>query len=129
MLLVSMSGIVEENAVELFHHYGFNLPSSFLCKISTPFKENNSVAVFQFTFHIFVPLAHLWFIRLQGYFSILRARRCSDLYLLIRPPRRVLVFGREIIDISGFIRSPPKSAVYIAHSLPLGGVGRDFTFI
>ena len=30
MLLVSRSGLVEENAVELFHHYGAYLASSFL---------------------------------------------------------------------------------------------------
>ena len=30
MLLVSMSGLVEENAVEMFRYYGAHLSSSFL---------------------------------------------------------------------------------------------------
>ena len=30
MLLVSRSGLVEEDAVEVFHYYGFHLSSSFL---------------------------------------------------------------------------------------------------
>ena len=29
MLLVSWFGLVEENAVEVFHHYGVHLPSFF----------------------------------------------------------------------------------------------------
>ena len=37
-----------------------------LCKISSPFGENRSVLVFAFSFHIFMPLANFWFIRLQG---------------------------------------------------------------
>ena len=30
MLLVSRSGLVEDDAVEVFHYYGFHLSSSFL---------------------------------------------------------------------------------------------------
>ena len=30
MLLVSRSGLVEEDAVQVFHYYGFHLSSSFL---------------------------------------------------------------------------------------------------
>ena len=33
MLLVSKSGLVEENAVEVFHHYGVHLSSSLLMQI------------------------------------------------------------------------------------------------
>ena len=33
MLLVSRSGLVEENAVEVFHHYGVHLSSSLLMQI------------------------------------------------------------------------------------------------
>ena len=40
-----------------------------------------------------------------------------------------MTLGRGIILISEFISSPPTLAVYdVAHSLPLGGVGRDFPF-
>jgi hypothetical protein len=67
MLLVSRSGLMEEDAVEVFHHYGFHLSSSFLMyNFKFFFMENNIVAVFPFPFHIFMPLANLQFIRLQG---------------------------------------------------------------
>ena len=42
LLLVSRFGLGEENAVEVFHHYGVHLSSSFLCKISDP-KYNESL--------------------------------------------------------------------------------------
>ena len=58
MLLDSRSLIVEENAVEVFHHYGVHLSSSFL-------MENKNVVVLQFPLHIFMPLANSWFIHLQ----------------------------------------------------------------
>ena len=46
-------------------HYNLILPKekpSFL----NPYRENNDVIVFLFPFHIFMPLANLWLIRLQG---------------------------------------------------------------
>ena len=53
----------------------------------------------------------------------------ADLYKLIRSQRRSLATGRRRIRISGFIRFPSTLAVYgLAHSLPLGGVDRDFPF-
>ena len=36
-----------------------------LRKIASPFRENNNVVVFLFPFHIFMPLANLWFIQQQ----------------------------------------------------------------
>ena len=88
------------------------------------FRENNNVVVFPIPFHIFMPLANLWLIRLRGQFSILRTRSCPDLYPLIRPPKRPLALGRGRILIPGFVRSPPTLAVQdVAHSLPRGGVG------
>ena len=66
MLLVSRSGLVEEDAVEVFHYYGFHLIYSFLMYNFKSFRENNNVVVFPFPFHIFMPLANLWFFRLQG---------------------------------------------------------------
>ena len=76
-----------------------------------------------------MPFANLWFIHLQGWFSILRSGSCPDLYPLIRPPRRSLALGRWRILIPGFIHLPPLLAVYnIFHSLPLGGTGRGFPF-
>jgi hypothetical protein len=57
-----------------------------------------------------------------------KERSFPDLYPLIRLYRRPLPLGRERILISGFIQSPPISAIYdLVHSLPLG-VGRDFPF-
>jgi hypothetical protein len=95
----------------------------------SPFRENNNVIVFPISFHIFMPLANLWLIHLQGQFPILRTRSCPDLYPLIHPPKRPLTLGRERILIPGFIRSPPTLAVYdVARSLPRGGVGRGFPF-
>ena len=57
MLLVSRSGLVEEDAVEVFYHYGVHLSSSFLMYNFKSFRENNNVVVFPFPFHIFMPLA------------------------------------------------------------------------
>jgi hypothetical protein len=60
---------------------------------------------------------------------MLRTRSCADLYLLIHPLGRLLALGRWEILILGFIWFPPMLAIYdIAHSLPLGGVGRFFPF-
>ena len=96
----------------------FTCPLLSCCKISSPFKENDNVAVFQFPFHIFVSLANLWFI-------ILRTRSCPDLCPLIR--RRLLALG---ILIPGFIRSLPMLAVYdVVYSLPVGSASSDFLFI
>ena len=63
MLLVSKSGLVGGNAVGMFHHYCFDL---LLLNISSIFMENNNVVAFLFPFHISMPLANLWLIRLQG---------------------------------------------------------------
>ena len=72
-------------------------------------------------FHIFISLPNLWFIRLQGYFPILWTRSFTDIYPLIRPPRRLLALDRGIIRIPGFIRSPISLAVYgVAQYLLLG---------
>jgi hypothetical protein len=106
----------------------FTFPHLSWCKISSPFMENNNVVVLRFSFHIFMLLANLRFIRLQGYFPILRTKSRSDLYPLISPPRRPMALGRGRIHIPGFIQFPPTLAVYDVHSLPLGGVGRDFPF-
>ena len=66
MLLVSRSGLVEQDAVKVFHYYGFHLSSSFLMYNFKSFQGNNNVVVFPFPFQIFMQLANLWFIRLQG---------------------------------------------------------------
>jgi hypothetical protein len=66
MLLVSRFELVEEDAVEVFHYCGFHLSSFFLMYNFMNFRENNNVVVFPFPFHIFLPLANLWFIRSQG---------------------------------------------------------------
>ena len=95
----------------------------------SPFRENNNVVVFPILFHIFMPLANLWLIRLQGQFPILRIISYPDLYPLNRPPKRSLALGRGRILIPGFICPPPKFAANdVAHCLPLGGVGRGFPF-
>ena len=123
MLYVRRSGLVEENAVEVFLHYiVFTCPVLSWCKISGPFRENINVIVLPVSFHIFMLLVNFWFIRLT-------ARSCPDLYPFICPPGRLLALGREGILVLGFIRSTPMLAIYdVAHSSPLGGVGRDFFF-
>ena len=103
LLLVSRSGFMEQDALEVFHYYGFHLYSSFL---SSPFRENNNEEVFPFPSHIFMPLANLWFIRHQGLFPILRTRNCSDLYPLIHFPGNPLAFGRGRILIPGSLLVP-----------------------
>ena len=47
------------------------------------FRKNYNLVVFPMHFHIFMPLANWWLIRLQGQFPILRTRSCPDLYPLI----------------------------------------------
>ena len=87
------------------------------------------MVVFLCPFHMFMPLSNLWYIRLQGYFPILRARNFPGLYPLVLPPIRLLTFGRGRILIPALIRSLPTVAVYdVARSLPLGGASREFTF-
>ena len=44
----------------------FTSPLLSWCTISSLFKENNNVVVLPFPFHIFIPLANLWFIRLRA---------------------------------------------------------------
>ena len=115
MLLVR-SALVEEDGAEVFHHYFVHLSCSFLSEF-----QNNNVTVYPFPYHIFMPLANVWFICLR-IFSKPKSKFPWTLYPLIRPPRRLLALARGRILIPGFIRSPPTLAVYdFAHSLPLGG--------
>jgi hypothetical protein len=83
------------------------------------------VAVFQFSFHIFMPLANFCLCAFKDSFLSLRIRS----YPLIRPPKRTFAVDRTRIFIPGFIRSPATLAVYdVELFLPLGGVDRDFPF-
>ena len=66
MLRVDRSGLVEEDAATCSITMVFTCPILSWCTISSPFRENNNVVVFPFLFHIFMLLANLWFIRLQG---------------------------------------------------------------
>jgi hypothetical protein len=95
------------------------LPTPFTSVFISPFRENNNALVFPIPFHIFMSLANLWLIRIQGQFPILRTRvalnstRSSALW------KARLALGRWIILIPGFVQSPPTLAVYdVAHSLP-----------
>ena len=99
------------------------------CKIPSPFRKNNNVTVFLFLLHIFMPLANLWFFRLQWKFPNLSTLCFPDFYPLIHPPRS-LALGRGRILIPGFIRSPMLAVYSVSHSLslPLTGVDRDFPF-
>ena len=64
MLLNNKSGHVEENDVEVFHHFACPLLSS--SRILSPFRENSYAVVFPFPLHGSMPLVNLWFIGLQG---------------------------------------------------------------
>ena len=81
------------------------------------------MVIFPFPFHVFMSLANLGLIRLQGQFSTLMMKSFSHIYLLIRPLRWSLSLGRRIF-IQGFIRFPPALAVYDVYD----GIGRDFPF-
>ena len=49
--LVSRSGLVEEDAVEVFYYHGWHFYSFFLdVKFPSPFRENNNVVVLPFPF-------------------------------------------------------------------------------
>jgi hypothetical protein len=87
------------------------------------------MVVFPLAFLLFIPLADLWLMRLQGKFPILKTRSFTDLYPLIRPPTKLFTLGRGRILIPGFIRFPPTLELCdVAHSLPLEIIGRDFLF-
>ena len=60
VLLVRKFRLAEENAVEMLHHYGGHLSSSFLVSNFNHFEKNNSIIVLLFIFYIFMPLASLW---------------------------------------------------------------------
>ena len=78
------------------------------------------ILMWQYSAHIFMPLANLRVISLQGYFPTLKTRSCTDLYPLISISRCPLALGRGRIVIPGFIRFPLTLAVYeIAHSFPI----------
>ena len=55
---------------------------------NSSFRENNNVVVFPIPFYIFMPLANLWLIRLEGQFPILKTRSCPEIYPLIHPQKR-----------------------------------------
>jgi hypothetical protein len=89
-------------------------------KLSSRFRENSDVVVFPFPSHIFMPLAKMWFIRLQGIVSHPMDKKFPGFYPLIRPPGRPLALGKGGIFIPGFIRSPPTLAVFdVRINLPL----------
>ena len=74
----------------------FHMFSLSWCTISNAFSENIDMAIFPFPFQIFIPLANLWFIRLQGEFPILRTWSCSDLYLrILHPSKAICTWKRE----------------------------------
>jgi hypothetical protein len=115
------------NDVEVFYHSHI-LNVLFFLDVKFPFRENSNTVVFSFPFHIFMPLANLWFISLQGSFPILMTS-CPDFYVLIRSPSSLSVISIGRILIPGFICSPPTLAVVdVTHYIPLGNVGRDFPF-
>ena len=106
--------------------FTYFLPS--WCKFSTSFRGKNTVVVSRFTFHIFIPLGNYGSSPFKNSF-LLRTKSCPDLYLPIRSPRRPSALGRGKLLIPLLIRSPPMLAVYdVAHSLPLGVVGMNFSF-
>ena len=92
-------------------------------KMSRPFRGSNNVMIFPFTFHTFRTFGQLVLHPLSRIFSHLKDSSCSDLYPLIHPSRRPLALGR------GIHSARPTLSIYdFAHSLPLGGVDRDFLF-
>ena len=90
--------------------------------------EEKSVIIFQFLFHISMPLTNLWFIHLEGQFLVLRTRHYRVFEQLIRPPERPLALGREIILNPWFIRSLLHQPSTRFPLLPLSGIGRHFPF-
>ena len=115
---------MEENAVELLHHYGDYLPPYFLIKNFNPFRKNNNMVAVPFPLYIFMPLPTCCSSVFNDSFP-----SYTDLYPLIRPSIRPLASDRARTLILGFIRSPPTLAAYdITPFLPSGYVGRDFPF-
>ena len=156
MILVRRSGLVEENAVQMFNPYGFHLSSSFLIWSrkfllidSTEHKANHIPSCYHLL--IIVPLL----IQSCIFHQVLSGRETCASFLstsslswqlvvhlplrvvfypkgkvervLIHSPRWPLALDRERILIRGFIRSSPLAAYEVAHSLPLGGADRDFS--
>ena len=108
MLLVRRSGIVEDNAVEMFRHYVlFFLDVKFQVLLG-------KIIMWQDSHSLSTPsilLTNLWFMRLQEVFLTLRARSCPNLCPLIHSPRRPLTLRRGRIPIrQSFV--PPTLAAY-----------------
>ena len=109
MLLVSRSGLAEENALDVLQ--------CSLCPLFLDVKFevfSGRIVMWQYfrflsTYSFCQPT--LWFIRLKGEFPILRTRSCPYLYPLIHHPRRPLALGRILIP--GFIRSLLYIYIYI----------------
>ena len=112
MLLVSRSGFVEENTVEVFRHYGV--------KFQVLSEKIIMGQYSRFFSSIFMPLANLWFICLQGQFPILKTRSYPDLYPIIHHLKGSFPVGRGRILIPEFIRSLSALSVFeVTHCLSL----------
>ena len=107
MLLITRSGLVEENVVEVFRHYGVHLPY----RISSPFKK---IIIWQYSRFLSTSLCPSSTSGTSSFKDSL-----LDLYPLIRPQRRPLALSRGTILLA---------ISDLARSILLGGVGRDSPF-
>ena len=127
-MLVSRSELSEENALEVFHQ----LWGSLVFFLNVKFQVRSWKIVMWLYSRFLSTVSCRWQTcgsSAFNQFPILNTKSCPDLCTLIHPPRRSLALGREWILIPGFIRSSHMLAIYsVAHSLPLGGVDRDYPF-
>ena len=128
-MLVSRSRLVEDNAVEVLHYYGFHLSSSFSYDVK--FQVHLEEIIMWKSSRFLSKSSCRWATCGSSAFKhpILSSKSCHNLYPFIRSPGRPFAFGIGRILIQGFIRTPPRLPVNDAvHSLPLGGVSKGFPF-
>ena len=93
----------------------FTCPLLSCCTISSPLRENNNVEVSLFPFHIFMLLAKLWFIHIQGWFPIIRSCLTSTCSSALQEDHWHLVEG-ESLSWNSF------GPLLCCHFFPLGGM-------
>ena len=122
MLLVSRSGLVEEDAVEVFHYSGF----CFFLDVKLPslFRGNNNVVIVLFPFHIFMPLANCSSSAFKDSFP----SQGQEIALTSTYSSTLQKGLWHLLEGESLSWNSPTLAIYGVHSLPLGDAGRDFPF-
>ena len=101
----------------------------FICPLLPfPFRKNNNLVIFPFTFPIFMPLANFWFIRTEGVSHPKNKKLPWHLPAHPTSEKAVGTWYRKNL-YNGIHSLPPTLAVYdLVHFTPRRDVDRDFLF-